>query len=242
MNPVPSLQTWDILKELGFARDDSVISDISPGLSFDFGNFRLTASCVTNLQFVKVVLFGGVLASRRTIAEVHFEMPREVASREQCAAWIVWGLEQGLGQTFQPARHVDWLETGRSSRLQLPWLMELAARAARPQCSVERTWAQTILKELRAALLAASDELEVTFAFDGDVLKICCGSKVIAAAATGKPWPQRYGLRAGRLRNLPRRLRDPQVGFSVWEDDLEIANVRYEGATAYPLTSPGPRE
>ena len=230
MDATEPLQTWHVLKELGFTADHQVISDVSPGLSFDFGSFKLTASCVTSPRSLNVVLFGGIFASGRTLAEVTFEMPRQVDSWEQCAAWIAWGLEQCLGAELQSARHVHWLEIGWENRSHLPWLRDRVAYEARPLCSVERAWARAILRDLRSALLAVPPESDVTFAFDGEVLKICCGDKVIAGAATGKAWPYRYRLKAGRLKNLPRRLLRPEVSFSVWRNDFQIGNVKYAKA------------
>ena len=75
------------------------MSDEMPGLSFDFGNFKLYAVCVMNLKFREVVMFTGVLTTRRTIAEVIFELPRMLASRELCGAWITWNLDNYV---FQP--------------------------------------------------------------------------------------------------------------------------------------------
>ena len=52
-----AISTWDRLMELGFLPDEEVISDIKPGLSFDFGNFKLSASGCINMRFKEVVLF-----------------------------------------------------------------------------------------------------------------------------------------------------------------------------------------
>lgn len=96
--------TWHVLCDLGFKLDDDVISDAMPGLSFDFGNFKLTAVSCLNLRFANVVAMSGVMATRRTLGHVDFEMPQQIESLEQCAAWIVWHLDQfcdhdGLRQT-----------------------------------------------------------------------------------------------------------------------------------------------
>jgi hypothetical protein len=58
--------TWEVLKEFGFLPDPTVVSDHRPGLSFDFCNFKLSASAVMNNYFQPIVLFGGVLATQRT--------------------------------------------------------------------------------------------------------------------------------------------------------------------------------
>ena len=53
-------------------------SDVHPDLSFDFGDFKLFASCVTNLSVMEVVLFTGIWATPRTFAMIEFELPRRV--------------------------------------------------------------------------------------------------------------------------------------------------------------------
>ena len=68
-----------------------------------------------------MVSFSGVLKTRRSIAEVSFEMPRRIKSRELCAAWIVWNLDRSAGTVFVPAREVAWVIDGRKSRDLLPW-------------------------------------------------------------------------------------------------------------------------
>ena len=98
------------------------MSDVMPGLSFDFGNFKLSASCVFSSKFREVVMFTGWLTTSRTIAEVRFEMPRAVKSRAQCAAWIVWNLDASADKNFfQPLCEVLWLSEGRQNKNLLPW-------------------------------------------------------------------------------------------------------------------------
>lgn len=72
MNKAGARATWDVLKEFGFEPDSSVVSEIMPGLSFDFGNFNLSASAVTNEYLKPVILFAGVLSTPRKLAEVLF--------------------------------------------------------------------------------------------------------------------------------------------------------------------------
>ena len=129
MDEAETFATWDLLRDFGFQPDQEVkYSDFEPGLSFDFGNFKLSAGCFTNLRFTEVVSFSGVLKTRRTIAEVSFEMPRRIKSRELCAAWIVWNLDLSAGTLFVPAREVAWVIDGRKSKDLLPWRIDRAER------------------------------------------------------------------------------------------------------------------
>jgi hypothetical protein len=102
VNPEPTLNTYEVLRDLGFQPDDTVVySNVKPGLSFDFGSFKLSASCLLNMGFVEVVLFTGILSTPHSLAEIEFELPTKVLSREQCAAWIAWNLDQsGSNQRF----------------------------------------------------------------------------------------------------------------------------------------------
>jgi hypothetical protein len=172
--------TWEILKDLGFTPDVRVISEIRPGLSFDFGNLRLAASAVTTgWRLTPVILFTGIMQGSRSIAEVSFEMPRTIDSQEMCAAWIAWHLDQLSDGEYHPFRGDEWLAIGRANKLLLPWVIDMDAYEKRPYCLVEKEWARMMLKRLQSALLNLDDNDSVSFEFDGKILLIRCGDHVI---------------------------------------------------------------
>src|SRR3984957_20074273 len=110
-----TIPTWSLLPSLGFQPDDTIVfSDIRPGLSLDFKNFKLSAVAVTSPHSGQIVLFSGILAATRTITEIQFDLPRRVESLKQCAAWIVWHLDQQWdGRVFVPTRTMEWAEETR---------------------------------------------------------------------------------------------------------------------------------
>jgi hypothetical protein len=232
MNEAASISTWDLLQDFGFEPDGRVFSDVLPGRSLDFGNFKLSASCVMNMSFRNVVLFTGVLVTPRTQSEVRFEMPRQVKSREQCAAWIVWHLDRASDwRGFRPERDVRWVTEGRLHQNLLPWVAQLAAYEARPKCMVQRDWLRVALKMLKEIVTLAETEAAVMFGFDGTVLIIRCSGKVVPLPADGQHWPKQYTIPAGNLRHLPNRLMREHVEVSIWEGRLNIGRNRYEGIT-----------
>ncbi len=146
------LETWKVLERMGFQPDSGVWSDIKPGLSYDFGNFKLAASAVMNSRFAEIVLFTSVLETPATLAEVQFEMPRQIDSEDQCAAWITWNLDNASADEFHPLRPTKWLASGRTNSLLLPWIKDLAAYEARPCCLVDRDWTRIALNKLRLVI------------------------------------------------------------------------------------------
>lgn len=241
MNSDNKFSTWKCLEEFGFMPDPQVISDIRPGLTLDFGNFKLSASCVMNQRFAEVVLFTGAMVTNRTMTEVIFEMPRQVDSREQCAAWIVWNIDSAAADgVFHPARIASFLAMGREHRNRLPWVMEAAAYAARPRCSVARDWAKVALKTLAENLTAVRADSIVEFGFDGAVLRIRAGDKVVALPGEGPAWSKTYGITAENLRLLPKRLMRQIVEVSVWESKLHIGRCCYAGVVDVVGTSTNP--
>ena len=230
MNDDAFIATWDLLQDFGFKPDGKVISDVIPGLSLDFGGFKLSASCVTNERLVEVVMFGGVLATKNSVAMVNFEMPRRVTSREQCAAWIVWNLDSDApGKIFIPAHDVAWLNEGRQNQSLLPWVAELEKYGARPMCIVQRNWLKLALNELAEILSMFGDETPVEFSFCDAVLTIRCADKVVALSGQGEPWPEHYRIPAGKLRELPKRLMNDSLEVSIWNGHLTIGHWRYDG-------------
>jgi hypothetical protein len=225
-----TVSTMDSLRCLGFQPDPTVISDGTPGLSFNFGNLKLKASSCLNLRAAEIVLFGGVLSTSRTLAEVHFEMPRQVRSLKQCAAWIVWNLDQHSDRrVFLPTRYVGWIEEGRENQKILPWVKAMSEFNSRPQCTVQRDWFRLALKSLGERLSSLPENADVVFSFDGSVLSIRCDKKVLALPGEGLPWAVRFKVEARMLRRLPKRLTREHIGVSIWESRLTLGNHTYAG-------------
>lgn len=207
-----------------------VYSDIHPGLSLDFGNFKLSAIAVVSPYAGEIILFSGVMATPRNIVEIEFELPRRVESLKQCAAWIVWNLDQHSSRgTFRPARHVGWIDEGRQNQRLLSWVMSRAEYEARPQCTVQRDWLRLALKTLGEHLASLPDDGIVVFSFDGSVFSIRCDNKVIAFPGEGLPWAVCFKVRAGELRRLPKRLMHDHIALSIWQSRLAIDGSACEG-------------
>jgi hypothetical protein len=223
--------TFDTLISFGFLPDPEVISEDLPGLSFSFGNFKLSVSFVMSRWFSETVLCTGILKSERTIADVSFEMPRRVICCDQCAAWIVWHLDQCAGGLFQPLYKTPWLLDGRKNLNLLPWVAEMAEYNARPKCVVQRPWLRLALKSLADVMAATDDASQVLCGFDGNILKIICAGEVIALPAEGTAWGKQFAVPVGELRRLPKKMMDSSVEVSIRKNRLFIGRNCYEGAT-----------
>jgi len=225
-----TIPTWHILRSLGFQPDSNVISDGEPGLSFDFGNLKLSASWVISPRSVaEVVFFTGSLSTPRAMAEIGFELPRRMKSAKQCAAWIVWNLDRYCNGALKQTCHIDWVEEGRQNRSLLPWVRSMAEYESRPQCTVQRDWFRLALRTLSQQLSSLPDHAPIMFRFDGSLLFIRCGDKVIALPGEGVPWAVRFRVAAGTLRRLPRRLRLETVPVSIWESRISLGLWTFEG-------------
>lgn len=228
--------TWNLLPSLGFQPDETIIfSDVRPGLSLDFGNLKLSAIAVTSPYFGEIVSFSGVRATRDTLTQIEFELPRRVASLKQCAAWIIWNLDQQWdGRLFRPARAIDWIDQARQNRRLLPWVLSQAEFDARPQCTVHRDWLRLALKKLHEQLASLPDSAIVVFSFDGSVFSIRCDKKLIAFPGEGPLWTVCFKMEARTLRRQPKRLMREYIDVSVWESRIRFERWSYEG-TVGPL-------
>ena len=128
MSSTVSISTWDFLQELDFAPDAGVMSDVMPGLSLKLGDLKLSAACVAGKRFHPVVLLTGWIRDARRSGEICDELPRQLESREQGIAWLVWILDRAAGGKFQSESAPDWLAQGREHAGLLPWKRNTAQK------------------------------------------------------------------------------------------------------------------
>lgn len=234
-----SVDTWSAIQALGFEPDASVISEGESGLSCDLGRIRLSAGRMVNLYCREIVQFSAVYQTPRTIGSVDFEMPMQVESLEQCAAWIAWHLNEQLPQQEKllSTSKASFLLIGLQHHDTLPWMRERAAYAARPQCVVERSWMRLALNALKAKLNVENNDVDVGISFDGQVLVFSGPGWAVPVPAIGAPWPSRYQIKTENFSRFPSRLMPEQIHISVWEEHLTIGNWRYNGVTAIDTAS-----
>lgn len=234
------IETWAAIQALGFEPDASVISDGEIGLSCDLGRFRLSAGRMMNLYFREVVQFSAVYQTPRTIGSIDFEMPMQVESLEQCAAWIAWSLLEQLPkqEKLLSTTKASFLLIGFHHQDTLPWARERAAYATRPSCNVERSWMRFALNALKSKLNVEQADGDVTISFDGQVLAFSGPGWVVPVPAEGAPWPIRYQIQTENFSKFPSRLMSEQIHISVWKEHLTIGNWRYACVTTIDTKPP----
>lgn len=236
--PGPQVRTWDVLCSLGFEPDPGTFSDDPGALKMEFGNFTLKAIHCLTRRFVDVVMLSGLMQTRNSIAEVECDMPQMLESRELGVAWVTWCLDRHAGGEFHPAVPTPWLADGRAWRHLLPWERQRAAAerewaefAVCPRCVAERVWARPAFRALLQRLAAEPDEAPVHLRFDGEVLKIRCGTSLFAIPAEGARWSDGYSVPARSLRRLPRRFKHESVLVAVFREALIVDGRRCPGVS-----------
>lgn len=238
---VNSVSTHAALQALGFKPEPEMYSEQDTGLSFDFGSFKLTAARMMNLQMRETWQFSGLLTTSRSIIQVGFEMPLQVESVEQCAAWIAWSLEQQLprDEKLISSSKQDLMTLGLQHKATLPWIRRQAAYEARPHCWVERAWMRQVFKTLAGHVSKDDPEDRISIRFDGAVLSLHGRDWTIPAPASGNAWTAVYVIKVKDFSSFPARLMRAVIGVSIWEDKLIIGNRFYHGiAIAQPTAPP----
>ncbi len=233
--------TWDALQTLGFEPDPKVYSEQQAGLSCDFVSFQLTAGRMMNLEMRETWQFSGVVATPRTVAMIDFEMPLQVESVEQCAAWVAWHLQRDLPRDEKLVARAkqSLVILGLQHQATLPWVRRQAEYAARPQCDVERSWMRQAFKALAEHISTAGPADKISIRFDGAVLAFHGQGWTVPVPAGGEAWPDQYEIKAGDFNSFPARLMQTVIVVSIWEGKLTIGKHLYRGiATAGPSASP----
>lgn len=234
-----SIATWDALLRLGFLQTDDFFG--SPAVIFDFGNFKLKATRITNLYLKEVVSFNGLVSTARTITSIEFEMPLQVDSKEQCAAWIAWHLNKSLLSREKLIQHseAELLIIGLQNQGTLPWVQEKEAYRVRPQCSVERGWLRQALKAIKVNVSDAAPDSKITISFDGRVLSFLGRNWITPIPALGESWGEEYEIAVSDF-YFPARLMQETIHISIWKQCLTLGNRLYRGVTiagSAPITN-----
>lgn len=215
---IARLQTGDLLQALGFSVVPHPLA--GTGQTCDFGNLQVTAVELTNEYLRQTMQFSGVGSCANSIRHIDFQMPLSVGSYEQGVAWVVYG----IGTDFKAHRAPDWWRMGLGWQDYLPWNVEAAVRAAkyaaRPFCSVKRSWARAVLTHLREIAKAAGPSDQARFGFDGEVLRVHACGDLIAVPAAGHAWDVTASVPMSCVEGFPKRLMQEVVEVSVWNDCL----------------------
>lgn len=227
--------TWDALQDLGFFPEADYIG--CPAMSYDFGSFKLQAARMVNRYFREVVSFSGFVRTPNSMSSIEFEMPLQVESNEQCAAWIAWHLYNNLPhrEKFILSSRCDLLVFGLKHQATLPWErerlvreLEAAEYRARPSCIVDRALIKLGLKTLAKYIETASATDRIEIWFDGQTLSFQINGKKVILQAEGSAWEASYALPAGQLTAMPKRLLSEAVDVSIWRKRLQIDRSRYD--------------
>jgi hypothetical protein len=228
--------TWAALQSLGFEPEDDYFG--CPATSYDFGSFKLRAVRMMNLQMREVVSFSGIVSTPRTICSIEFDMPLQVESCEQCAAWIAWHLYENLPRNDKviPRSKTHLIVFGLQHKVLLPWerarlLREREAEEynLRPSCVVDRGLIKLGLKTLAKYIEPCANSDRITIWFDGQILLFEINEKRVILQAEGPVWQFHYAIPAGQLRIMPKRLLSEAVDVSIWRNRLQIERSWYDG-------------
>lgn len=233
-----TLGTWSALRELGFVPDEEYWGN--PCVSYDFGCLKLQATQMMDLRFQQVVNISGTLNTPRTMANIMFDMPLQVESREQCAAWIAChlkGVKRQL-EELSPPNGIRLLRLGLEHQDSLPWVraseQRRAAYEARPWCSAERSWLRQALNAIKPHISNASVDAQMVLGFDGQLLTFQGENWIAPIPATGTAWPNQYEMQISDF-HIPPRLMQEKLVVDVWEGRLRLGrqlcgNARMVGA------------
>jgi hypothetical protein len=158
----------------------------------------------------------------REMGFLEFNLPVAIESLDQLKAFLAYYLSDAM-----TANVPEWIAEGRALSHLLPWERDMAAYNARDRCAVRREWLRLTLKDLTDALKNLGPAEVVTFTFDGTLLSIDCGRRIMVQAE-GSAWGDTHSIRASDLATLPKRLMRDPIEVAAYGGHLIIGNHRYE--------------
>ena len=220
--------TLDSLIALGFERRTTQAG--LKGVGYKFVHLDLDAVHVMNMYARYVVLLSGVINTARTVALVESQIPGDLGSALEAAAWVSYALKSNRSQ-LEPLP--DWfVEWERHWDLVPPAREERAAQERQrayevcPKCFVARDYARPLRRNLMEELSWLPEESEMTFSFDGRVLSISLCDRVHEVIASGDNWPSSYKVKVYPETELPARFMSSEVEVSVFEGYVRVDRLR----------------
>lgn len=197
--------TLSSLLSLGFQRRPDSYGMLTVGYRFPV--LDLTASDSVSFDLSPAVLLSGVLHTSRTIAEIHSEIPPDLETPEQAAAWVSYALWPHRSE-LEPLP--DWLLLGEQYWDLIPSVRRQREYERRPRCLVERDHARILRRSLQAALsqLDSTDTMSFLPVLLGERpghqlgrLRCACVAQAIAPRCTAsRPRARRAGSLAHPVR------------------------------------------
>lgn len=219
--PRPIVSVMEVLRDCGWVPQANRPYSEEPALKYNFGNFELSASVLTNEHLRQVVSFDGQYRDLRSMVQISFDVPVRVESREQVLAWIFYGIRRSVPPAITPA----WIEEGRRLQHVLPWEKHRAAYRRRPQATIDRMWMKPLGKVLREAAKSAADGESCRIHFDGKAVHFDLPDRTYLVQGNGPaPWAEAVAVVLRDLAALPQRWMHPEIGVSHWEERLTIGN------------------
>ena len=174
-----------------------------------------------------MVLLRGVLNTGRTVAVIEDQIPNDLGSALEAAAWVSYTLRSHRPE-LEPLP--DWFVEGERHWNLVPPVRETRAaeekqRAylASPRCYIHRDHARPLRRNLSAELSWPHGETDMTFSFDGRVLN----ERVHEVVASGDSWPSSYQVIVSLESKLPTRFESSMVEVSVVEGYVRFDRLRF---------------
>ncbi len=216
--PCPTL---DSLIALGFEHRKTQAG--LEGVGYRFVHLDLDAVHVMNLYARYVVLLSGILNTGRTVAIIEDQIPPDLGSASEAAAWVSYALKSHRSE-LEPLP--DWFVEGERYWDLIPFVAEQRACQARPKCFIDRNYARPLRRNLLEEISRLAGETEMTFSFDGRVLSIDLCGRVHEVIASGDSWPSSYQVIVSPETTLPARFTSSMVEVSVFDDYVRLDRLR----------------
>ena len=223
-----SCPTFDSLISLGF--EPRKTSAGLEGVCYRFACLDLDACHVMNLYARYVVLLSGVLNTGRKLAIIESQIPIDLGSAFEAAAWVSYALKSHRRQ-LEPLP--DWFLEGERHWDLLPFVRQMREAEERrlaylscPKCYIDREYARPLRRNLLEELSGLAGGTEMAVHFDGRILSIVLNERIHEVVASGDSWPSSYRAIVDREARMPTRFESPTVEVSVFEGYVSFDTLR----------------
>ncbi|WP_158508585.1 hypothetical protein [Thalassobacter stenotrophicus] len=171
-----------------------------------------------------MVLVSGIYNNGRSLSEISYQIPPDLSTDENAAAWLVYVLRRDLDE-IGPLP--DWVSLGRANQMLVPMVAEQEAYRNRPACNIEADFARILRARMTALIAELASDASLRIEFDGSMLQAVVNKEAVKVPAEGIAWTGHIVVPSANAFKFPKRIAAQGTTLDFWDGLMGLGRRGY---------------